>query len=250
MEIMDNKLFNTQVDGSLSIFVDSELFKTISRAKTWYTNKNLSFVGIILLGFIDIVGFFQAFVGTANINDLQKVIIVSAFAIAFEVAPLYIGYALSLKCYGLGKKIHNWVLSFSTTACFLGVIGNIIFRSLTLNDIIQSKNAPSPEAALAITITMCILPVITSLVNLVIGCLTFDPLLFDLTRSEKKLRVLTVKKRQLESAIEALSHDDEAKKCLIGEENDCYTSTQREINTARQRFRNYILARTSSVYEE
>ena len=106
------------------------------------------------------------------------------------------------------------------------------------------------NTALAITITMCILPVITSLVNLVIGCLTFDPLLFDLSRIEKKLRVLTVKKRQLKSAVESLSHDAEAKKRLIDEENECYTITQQEINTARQRFRNYIIARTSSVYEE
>lgn len=245
----NDKLFSTQVDGSLKISVDSQIFKTISRAKTWYTNKNLSFVGIILLGFIDIVGFFQAFVGTANINDLQKVIIVSAFAIAFEVAPLYIGYALSLKCYGLGKRIHNWVLAFSTIACFLGVIGNVVFRSLTLSDI-NTDNILPLNTALAITITMCILPVITSLVNLVIGCLTFDPLLFDLSRIEKKLRVLTVKKRQLKSAVESLSHDTEAKKRLIDEENDCYITTQQEISTARQRFRNYIIARTSSVYEE
>ena len=244
-----NKLFSTQVDGSLKIAVDSEIFKTISKAKTWYTNKNLSYIGIVVLAFIDIAGFWQAVVGTVNVNDWQKVIIVSSFAIAFEVAPLYIGYALSLKCYGLGKNIHSWVLAFSTIACILGVIGNVIFRSLTY-DVLAQNDTLTPQGALAVMITMCILPVITSLVNLVIGCLTFDPLLFDLSRVEKKLRVLTVKKRQLESAIESLSHDNEIKQRLMDEEDECYKSTKKEIYAARQRYRNYILARTSSIYED
>lgn len=240
-----SKLFNTQVDGSLKISVDSELYKTISKAKTWYTNKNLSYIGIVVLAIIDIAGFLQAVNDTVNVDVVQRGIIVSGFAIAFEVAPLYIGYALSLKCYDLGKRIHNWVLAFATIACFLGMVGNIVFRSLTMDVAGDQTNV-----LLALTITMCILPVITSLVNLVIGCLTFDPLLFDLSRIEKKLRVMKIRKRQLESAVDALSDDESLINNLISEERECYQSTNNEIYAARLRFRTYIIARTSSIFEE
>lgn len=237
-----SKLFKTQLDGSLKITVDSELYKTISKAKTWYTNKNISYIGIVVLAIIDIAGFFQAIDGNINVNVVQGGLIVSGFAIAFEVAPLYIGYALSLKCYDFGKRIHNWVLVFATIACFLGVIGNILFRTLTMNN--------QDGDNLAFTMTMCILPVITSLVNLVIGCLTFDPLLFDLSRIEKKLRVLKIRKRQLESAVDALSNDENRKDNIIEKESKCYESTKEEIYATRLRFRNYILAISSSIYEE
>lgn len=183
-----SKLFSIKTDGSLNISVEERLFQNIRKAHTWYTNKAVCTVCLFAFAVIDILGFAQIMELTMGENPLNRTVIISALAVAYEIAPLYIGYSICLKCYGFGKRIHNWVLLFSCSACILGIIGNIYFRFSTLNSAYLNRATETiDENGLPLTVLMCILPIITSLVNLVMGCLTFDPLQFDLARLSKKL---------------------------------------------------------------
>lgn len=244
------KLFNIKADGSLTISIDDQLFDNFrKKAHTWYTSKKLSYIAPWILVIIDILGFLQITNLTFKTSPQNQIIVVSAFAIAFEIAPLYIGYALCLKNYKLGRPIHNWILLFSSVACILGVIANIIFRSLTMNiAYLYATGSKTSELALPMTILMSILPVITSLVNLVIGCLSFDPLLFDIMHLSKKLKLLKVRKRQLEGCLEELNNDHTLEISLNEEEEKYCNSVKIEIAALRTRLYNYISAQSSSIY--
>lgn len=240
------RLLSIKADGSFNVSVDKQLSQSVRKAHTWYTSKHISLPSLLILALIDILGFMQIANETIKESTLNRLVIISAFSVAFEVAPMYIGYALSLKSYKLGKPIHNWVLGFSISACILGVIGNTIFRILTMEGAYRNNITDGLyEFALPITIVMCILPVITSLVNLVISCLSFDPLLFDIARFSKKLNVLKIRKRQLEAFVEEISGDDKLEEILINDECQYYKNTETEILAMRTRLYTYVSTQCS-----
>lgn len=246
-----SKLVSVKTDGSLNISVENHLFESIRKAHTWYTSKYINVPALIILAIIDIVGFVQIMNLTVTESLPSRVIITSALAIAFDVAPLYIGYALCLKAYELGKAIHNWILGFSTIACILGVVGNIYFRFKTMNIAYQGPiDGEASDLALPLTVLMCILPIITSLVNLTIGCLTFDPLLFDMLRLSKKLRLLKLRKRQVEAYLEEFTDENALKQILIENENRCYENTKREIYMLRSKLKTYTIAKISGAHTQ
>lgn len=246
-----SKLVSVKTDGSLNISVENHLFESIRKAHTWYTSKYINIPALIILAIIDIVGFVQIMNLTVTESLPSRVIITSALAIAFDVAPLYIGYALCLKAYELGKAIHNWILGFSTIACILGVVGNIYFRFKTMNIAYQGPiDGEASDLALPLTVLMCILPIITSLVNLTIGCLTFDPLLFDMLRLSKKLRQLKLRKRQIEAYLEEFTDENALKQILIENENRCYENTKREIYMLRSKLKTYTIAKISGAHTQ
>lgn len=243
------KIFDIRADGSLNISVEKHLDKTIPDSKTWYTSKGYSIVALVMLSLIDIVGFWQIANITLSESTLNKLLIISAFAIAFEIAPLYIGYGICLKCYGLGKPIHNWVLVFSTVACVLGVGTNILYRIQTVNIAYWNYLSNSVEKiGMPLTIVMCILPIITSLINLVIGCLSFDPLLFDLLRIEKRLRTLKIRKRQTIASKETLINNADIKIYLLKEEQKCFSMSKLQIETINLNLKNYVIAKCPNSF--
>lgn len=244
-----SKLVSVKTDGSLNISIENHLFENIRKAHTWYTSKYINIPALIILAIIDIVGFVQIMNLTVSESLPSRIIITSALAIAFDVAPLYIGYALCLKAYKLGKTIHNWILGFSTFACILGIVGNICFRLMTMDIAYEGPiDGKASELALPLTILMCILPIITSLVNLTIGCLTFDPLLFDMLRLSKKLRQLKLRKRQIEAYLEEFTDENALKQMLIENEDKCYENTKREIYALRSRLKTYTIAKISGAH--
>lgn len=246
-----SKLVSVKTDGSLDISVENHLFESIRKAHTWYTSKYINIPALIILAIIDIVGFVQIMNLTVTESLPSRVIITSALAIAFDVAPLYIGYALCLKAYKLGKAIHNWILGFSVVACILGIAGNIYFRFMTMGIAYQGQIDGEPsDLALPLTVLMCILPVITSLVNLTIGCLTFDPLLFDMLRLSKKLRKLKLRKQQIRAYLEEFSDESSLKQMIEENENQCYEKTKREIYALRSQLKTYTIVRISGVHKK
>lgn len=243
-----SKLISVKSDGSLNISVESHLLENVQKAHTWYTNKYISLFAIFLFTFLDVIGFKQILDITVLESQSSRFAITAALTIAFDVAPLYIGYALCLKSYKLGKNIHNWILGFSTVACVLGVIGNVCYRIMTIDTAYQrTKN---PEIALPITILMCLLPVITSLVNLTIGCLSFDPLLFDMLRLSKKICRLNLRKRQIEAYLEEFSNEEMLKKKLEDNEDQCYQIAKKEIYALQSKLKAYVIARLSKTDEK
>ena len=128
-----SKLLNLKADGTFNVSVEEHLFDNIRKAHTWYTSKFTSFPALVLLALIDIIGFKQIIDLTVVESNANRFAITASLAIAFDLASLYLGYALCLKCYHLGRLIHNWALAFSLTACGLGIIANAVFRILTMN---------------------------------------------------------------------------------------------------------------------
>lgn len=238
-----SELISIKTDGSLKISVENRLFENIRKAHTWYTSKVINIPALIILAVIDVAGFVQIMDLTVSESPISRIIITTALAIAFDVAPLYIGYALSLKAYKLGRAIHNWILGFSSLACILGIIGNVCFRVMTMGIAYEE----SPGLAFPITVLMCLLPVITSLVNLTIGCLTFDPLLFDMFRLSKKLRKLKLRKQQIKAYLEEFSDENTLKQMLKDGENQCYEYTKKEIYALRSELKTYTIARVSGI---
>lgn len=147
-------------------------------------------------------------------------IMVLGFFVAFEVATLYMAYAFSLKLYGydrsalkvarkteevrrkergdativinddkrfeISKFISTTALGwFAFFAFILGVIANVIFRVGIMAENQYLNNEEYFEFAL--NIVLIILPIVTSILNFVIGCFTFDPLLFEMNNLSKSI---------------------------------------------------------------
>lgn len=244
--MVDKNIVSIKADGSLNISVEDKLFQKIRDAHTWYTSKKMSWFAIILFAVIDVFGFGQITRLTMKESVINQAVIIAALAVAFELAPLYIGYALSLKSYGLGKPIHNWILTFSVAACILGVLGNIYFRFFTKD--IAYNNVVTGETnliALPLTVLMSILPIITSFVNMTIGCLSFDPLLFDLMRLSKKLHKLQIRERQITAFLEEYKNEDKVKKDIQMGEQICYERVRDEIDVIRMKSNLYVITRTT-----
>lgn len=243
-----SKLVNVKADSTLNISVEQHLFENIRKAHTWYTNKAINIPAILFLAFIDVFGFMQITELTIAEDVMSRIIITSALAVAFEIAPLYIGYSLCLKCYKLGKRIHNWILFFSCGACILGIIGNIYFRFRTMNTAYFNRTTGEvSEVALPLTVLMCILPVITSLINLVIGCLTFDPLEFELLRLSKKLAKLKLRRQQIKAYLEEFNDEETLQKNLELEEKNCYAKVKSDIDALQSTLKTYTVVRVSNL---
>ena len=164
-------------DGSLKIDVQNELFERVRKSRAWFNNSRFGFVMMLVLAISDMAGFWQIADDTLIEYTPLKWLTVVAFTAAFELAPLYLGYAISLKCYNFGKKIRNVIWKLSLGAFLTGIIVNGVYRFMT-KDVL---NTTGSLGEYAVTFLMTFLPVITSLVNMVIGCLVFDPLYIDFT---------------------------------------------------------------------
>ena len=94
-----SELFKIRGDGSLKIsmragksgFTEKVLTKNTCNLHTWYTSWWFSVVALFGLLVIDIAGFYQITSITLYESKISQAIIISAFGVAFEVAPLYIG---------------------------------------------------------------------------------------------------------------------------------------------------------------
>lgn len=219
---MANSLFKIKYDGSFSFVPEEKLMNEIKKSHTWFTNTLFGKICTIVFACIDLCGFYQLATNTINISALNRWVIISAFLVAFELAPLYLGYSMCLNCYNMGKQIHSHVKKYSICTLFLGIIANIIYRTLTYNVAINEYG----EATLAVTIVMIILPIITSLMSIVIGCLMFDPLLFEMNAVSKKLNRLNIAKRKIESAIVEYNE-------FVNNDVSLYTKNEEEIYNSK-----------------
>lgn len=247
-----SKLFKMKLDGSLEFSVENKLLENIRKIHIWYTSKVYSWIALVILSGIDVAGFLNIAQKTINDSQANRTIIISAFVVAFEIAPLYIGYVLCLKSYGLWKShgkfdLGKFVLVLSVVAFVLGVISNSVYRILTIN-VAYPPASKDATIAVPMTIIMIILPIITSFVNIIIACLSFDPLLFELLRLTKKLNELKIKRRQLISDLEELSDDDTQKKNCMEIEERYYINAKTEIRAIRLRLINFIVAQAGLDY--
>lgn len=248
------KLVSLKANGELSISIENKLFESARKINAWFTDKKATIPMLIFLIVTDILGFNQIAKATMTDNAINRMLIIAAFAVAFEIAPLYIGYAMCLKSYKLGKQIHDIVLCLSSASFVLGIIGNGIYRYLTMNIAYKTLdtdgiNFVTSEVSLPMTILMFILPIITSFINIVIGCLSFDPLLYDLLRLSKKLRVLNIRKQQITAYVEEISKDEDFKEKVLNSEEQCFNNAKSELVTISMRLKNYISSHSSAAYK-
>ncbi len=242
---MANSLFKLKYDGTFSFIPEEKLMKEIRKAHTWFTKSPFGIIFPAIFAFIDFGGFFQLTVKTINSDNWTIAVMILAFLVAFELAPLYFGYALCLKSYGMGKQIHKYVMKFSLWSFVLGVLGNVLYRIMSFS-YIQTPDEPT----LAITILMIILPIITSLMSIVVGCLMFDPLLFEMNKTAKKINRLNIAKRQLEAAIKEYEDlDGESLSSFIDVENEIYSSKVKILEIQKQELYDYIDYKTA-VYKK
>lgn len=242
-----NLAANINTDKIPNKSIENHLFEIILKNQTWYTNPQIGVPVFILFSIIDVAGFWQVLTPTIADGDIARILITASLAIAFEIAPLYIGYSICLKCYHLGQRIHNWVLTFSCCACIFGIIGNIFFRIKTMDiAYFDPKTNNTSETALPITVLMCLLPIITSLMSLVIGCLTFDPLQFDLLKLSKKLAKLKQLRKQTKANLEEFNDEDTLKKTLETDETALYQKAKQDIQTIQTTLKTYTIVRTTA----
>ena len=123
---MANSLFKIKYDGSFSFVPEEKLMNEIKKSHTWFTNTLFGKICTIVFACIDLCGFYQLATNTINISALNRWVIISAFLVAFELAPLYLGYSMCLNCYNMGKQIHSHVKKYSICTLLLGIIANII----------------------------------------------------------------------------------------------------------------------------
>ena len=240
-----SKLVSLKANGELNISVENKLFKSIRSAHAWYTSKKFATPALIILMIIDIAGFWQIAQSTISDNEWVRVLIIAAFTVAFEMAPLYIGYVMCLKSYGLGKTIHSRIFGLSFISFSLGILVNVFYRIFTMNIAYKQLSTDgvtfeTSELALPMTILMCVLPVITSLMNIVIGCLSFDPLLYDILKLTQKLRILQIRKQQLENYIDEMEQDEYLKNISLDDEQEAYSNAKNEIVAVNVRLKKYI----------
>lgn len=230
-----NPLINIKTKGSFSVSVDGKLIEQIRKAQIWFTKSIVTFPLLMFCLFIDISNFILI---TTDIqgDDYTKPIVVCALAVAFEVAPLYIGYAICLIQYEMGNKVRKFILLFACISLSLGIVSNCILRFFLL-DGFDKKD-------IAVAITMTLMPIITSCINLVVGCLSFDPILFDMKRLSKEIRELKMQKYRLEAVQKELENNDKLKDQLKEKENTSYKIAYRGILVFQHKFKNYINTRS------
>lgn len=222
---------------------EADYVSDLKASKPWYSKAPTSIVSLIFLGLIDTAGFVQGMLKalpdtshdshtTVISTYISMGVMILAFIVSFEVATIYMGYAFSLRLYHYDKFSIKRINAdsqdiesskfVSTTflgwlsflAFILGIIANIIFR-LGLMENIEFFNNSNGRLTVdgAITLVMVILPIITSIINFVISCFTFDPILFELNYISKaignlKLDIsnLTNKKEMIQREIDNIDY--------------------------------------------
>lgn len=216
--------------------------RTFGNLHTWYTNQKYGALMLIVFFVIDLAGFYQIISNTLYETKLIRAVIVSGFGAAFEIAPLYIGYSACLIYYNWAiERFNKLILSLSIAAFGLGVVANTVYRVLTMTTA-YSDNI-EPRTALATTITMCILPVITSLINLVIGCLAFDPLYIHLIKLSKQISVLKTKERQLKACLKEYELDEKCKDGYRDEVDTDFENIKIQIEAMKDELKRYVEVR-------
>ena len=231
---------------SMSLTWEAEWVKEAKKTKPWYTKTPSSVVALLILAMIDLGGFIQGMMSfphdfntTSNsetiINTLALIILVAGFVAAFEGTTIYMAYAFSLKLYhydrfalrriysGTSKASFSKFVSTSSLGwfCFfafiLGVIANIIFRIGTMaeKDFFEEGSLVLTQDG-AIAIVLVILPIITSILNFVIGCFSFDPILFELNQLSKNIAKTEANIEQLKA--QKKEANDELANILIQKE--------------------------------
>lgn len=233
-------LFNLDASGNIKISINKNIFNKFRRTDAWYTKTKFAIPTLFILAGIDISGFCQIALEDMGTDTFMAIVTIMAFSVAFELAPIYVGYAICLIKYNFGSPIRKVVFGLSLASFIIGILANFILRFLTLEEITFSN--------IAVQLTMCLLPIITSLVNLVIGCLSFNPLLFDIKRVSKDIRILTIRKCKIEAALDELSDDSSTKDILLNEEEIYYDSAHREIMAVQLRLKNYIYAKSTAEF--
>lgn len=221
-----------KLKSKTQISFELEWITEIKKGKPWYSKSETSIFALLILASIDLAGFIQ---GAFKFDefDLSKfqigsiadevvgifglIIMVMGFLVAFEVATIYMAYAFSLKLYNydryaikrikskndsakISKFISTSILGWiSLVAFILGVILNAIYRIGIISETTFFKeNTYLINSEWALTIVMIVLPIITSIMNFVIGCFTFDPILFELNHLAKQIAVITSKIENIE----------------------------------------------------
>ncbi|MBO5944634.1 MAG: hypothetical protein J6Q50_05005 [Clostridia bacterium] len=237
------KLWKVDVNGSVSFSVDNKLFESVRKINNWYTNSRFTTPVLVIAATIDLAGFYQVAQATLMESAINRTIIVAAFVIAFELAPLYVGYAICLKAYNLGERIRKYVFWFSLTSFILGVVGNAYYRFSTMNFI----DIGNEKVQLPFTVLMVILPLSTSFMNFAIGCLSFDPLSADLKRLSKKLYVLRTNRRNLEGQLETFKDDINMKTEMIAAEESMFECAKIEVLASKIKYKDYVNNNTTEI---
>lgn len=218
--------------------IDAHMRSSLYTLHTWYTNKTYGVIMLFVLLAIDISGFYQIVSNTLFLSSLMRGVVISGFGVAFEIAPLYIGYALCLQLYSWGNlKLNNIIFRLSLSAFMLGVISNTIYRVLTIEAAYKGYDT---EIAIATTVIMCILPIITSFINLIIGCLAFDPLYIQLIKLSKQIAVLKERERQITAYIYEYENDNCLKETYIEQANSDYNTACDQIQSIQEELISYI----------
>lgn len=232
------KSINIKAESSITLSAESKFFNSIRNINTWYTNNKFTIPVLLAAAGIDISGFYQAISSISYENTYVRIIIIAAFVIAFELAPLYVGYAMCLKAYNLGKRIRKKVFYFSLVSFVLGTLVNTYFRSAILEINMSADNFN--RSNIPFTVLMIILPLITSFMNLAIGCLSFDPLLFDLKRLAKRLGALKSSRRRCEAELEKYADDFQRQQEMLQAEYEKFEKAKIELITLRVKLHDYI----------
>ncbi len=230
---------------SVKISSESEWVYETKKERPWYAKGVTGILGLIVLAIVDISGFIQGVLTKAVVFDsmapnealFSKValgVMVAGFIAAFEGSTIYMAYAFTLKLYhydryaikrinkkgkstNLSKFVSTSALGWiSFIAFILGIIANIIFRMGLMNGKVFFNPPYHITYDGAITVVMIILPVVTSVLNFVVGCFTFDPLLFELDGLAKRIAKIdgniSLLKLQENSVEKILSNIDLMKK--------------------------------------
>lgn len=196
----------------------------------WQGKIGITFLLTLIAMICDAAGFAELvckangitdFIDIFNIDNIITTIpIILGLAVAFDVSPIFIGYALCLIKHGLASTSYDkekdskdtyfkehkppliWlVLVFAGAAFIAGFVINLIMR---LNQIDSTDYAGGYEN---FPYFMMILPLITSLVTLSAGCLSCDPYIFDLHNVSKRLAILQTQEANLKAIIKG--YEDE-----------------------------------------
>lgn len=243
------KIVSVRTDGQLDIAVDNKLFQTVRSVHTWYTNPTFGLVFLALLALMDIFGFLQIARATLPTDSTTRLMVVSGFTASFEFAPMYMGYVISLKAYGLGRPIQKSMFWLAFAASVIGAALNGTYRIMTMDIAYTIASQTGQEIttdpiALPMTVLLTVMPIITSLVNMVVGCLSYDPLLFDIIRIKRKIAVLTEKKRQIDAAISELT-DESVKNTRLSDAKVQHDFAVYELSSVQTQLKKFIRVRNN-----
>ncbi|MBQ9887232.1 MAG: hypothetical protein IJM37_10320 [Lachnospiraceae bacterium] len=170
----------------------------------------LSLGAMLGLALIDIGGFYNGVNMLTDDNIIVKLIIIAAFTVGFEIAPGFLGYGMDLWIYKVSKKnLYKYIIIFSSVSFGIGFIANCFLRIQGYLDLLNSKK---DKIGICFIITMILLPLVTSFISLVIGLLSFDPLVMKLIRLYERRAKLSTHKIQLEGKLKVYELSTEGEK--------------------------------------